>query len=161
SPVLESAIGQRIGRIGTEIGWLLDAGPVIGADLKPLERELAGLHGHVTAPVLAGERVRRAGMAGRLARWLTGPEAAAGPARSLAEAARRQQASDAWVDVARARVWEGDLGDAAAAYRRLCERVDAVRAGHEHTFARLLADHTRAGAVQREILPVENVLGEV
>jgi hypothetical protein len=161
SPVLESAIGQRISRVGTEIGQLLDAGPAIGADLRSLERELAGLHGHVTAPVLAEERVRRAEMAVRLVRWLTAPEAAAEPARSLAEAARRQQTSDAWVDAARARVWEGDLGEAAAAYRRLCERVDAVRAAHEHTFARLLADHTRAGPAQREILPVENVLGEV
>jgi hypothetical protein len=161
SPVLESAIGQRIGRIGTEIGQLLDAGPVMGTDLKPLERELAGLHGHATAPVFAGERVRRAEMAVRLVRWLTAPEAAAEPARSLAKAARRQQASDAWVDVARARVWEGDLGEAAAAYRRLCERVDVVRAEHEHTFARLLADYTRAGTTQREILPVENVLREV
>jgi hypothetical protein len=160
SPVLESAIGQRIGRIATEIGRLLDAGPAPGADLRPLERELAGLHGHVMAPTLAEERVRRAEMAVRLVRWLTAPEAMADAARSLAEAARRQQAGDAWVDVARARVWEGDLGEAAPAYRRLCERVDALRAEHEHTFARLLADHTRTGTAQREILPVENVLAE-
>jgi hypothetical protein len=161
SPVLESAIGQRIGRIGTEIGQLLDVGPAAGADLRPVERELAGLRGHVMAPALAEERVRRAEMAVRLVRWLTTPEAVAEPARSLAEAAKRQQASDAWVDVARARVWEGDLGGAAAAYRRLCERVDALRARHEQTFARLLADDTRTGAAQRPILPVENVLAEV
>ncbi len=160
SPVLESAIGQRIGRIGTEIGRLLDGGPA-REDLRSLERELAGLHGHVMAPTLVEERVRRAEMAVRLVRWLRTPEAAAESARSLVEAARRQQASDAWVDVARARVWEGDLGEAAAGYRRLCERVDALRAVHEHAFARLLADHTRSGAVQREILPVENVLAEV
>jgi hypothetical protein len=85
----------------------------------------------------------------------------AGPARSLAEAARRQQESDAWVDVARARVWEGDAGEAAAAYRRLCERIDAVRAQHEHAFARLLADHTRTGTARREVLPVEDVLADV
>ena len=161
SPVLESAIGQRIGRIGTEIGRLLDAGPAPGADLRPLQRELAGLHGHVMAPTLAEERVRRAEMAIRLVRWLTTPEAAAEPARSLADAAQRQQATDAWVDVARTRVWEGDLGEASAAYRRLCEGVDALRAEHEHTFARLLADHIRTGSTQHEILPVENVLAEI
>jgi hypothetical protein len=161
SPVLESAIAQRIGRIGAEIGRLLDVGPATGADLRPLERELAGLHGHVMAPTLAEERVRRAEMAVRLVRWLTTPEAVAEPARSLAEAARRQQATDAWVDVARTRVWEGDLGQAAAAYRQLCERVDGLRAEHENTFARLLADHTRTGAAQGEILPVESVLAEI
>jgi hypothetical protein len=160
SPVLESAIGQRIWRVAMEIGRLLDAGPAPGADLRPLERELAGLHGHVMAPTLAEERVRRAEMAVRLVRWLTAPEASADPAPSLAAAARRQQASDAWVDVARARVWEGDLGEASATYRRLCEHVDALRAEHEHTFAHLLADHTRTGTARREILPVEDVLAE-
>jgi PglZ domain len=161
SPVLECAIGQRIERIGSQVGRLLDTGLTARAELGPLEQGLAGLHRHALGQALAPERVRRAEMAVRLVRWLTSADASADPARSLAEAARRQQDVDAWVDVARARVWEGDLGEIATAYKRLCERVDEVRAAHEHTFALLLADYARAGAVQKEVIGVEDVIGKV
>jgi hypothetical protein len=102
-------------------------------------------------------------MAVRLVRWLTTERAAPSPpARSLAEAARRQQAIDAWVDVARTRVWEGDVDhEVADAYRRLCQTIDAARAEHERLFAHLLADHTLAGSTLGELLPVEEVLAEV
>ncbi|SBW22824.1 bacteriophage resistance gene PglZ [Candidatus Protofrankia californiensis] len=162
STVLESGLTQRVRSVGSQVTALLRKRRLYTDDLAPAEGESARLKAHALA-VDHGERVRRVEMAIRLLRWLAYRQASGQPpAASLAEAARRQQCEDAWVDVARARVWEGDVDPAvAAAYRALCAAVDAVRAEHEQRFARLLADHVRTGSTLRELLPVEDVLGEV
>jgi hypothetical protein len=171
SEVLESALGQQIGRIASQIRQITGGAgpggkrPAARPDpgrLTALEEELSCLGKHVLV-TQHQERVRRAEMAVRLARWLSSERAApVQPAHSLAEAARRQQDAGAWVDVARTRVWEGDTDpDVASAYGLLCEAVDAARAEHEHRFAQLLAGHTEAGSTLGELLPVEDVLAEV
>ncbi|WP_322753662.1 BREX-2 system phosphatase PglZ [Frankia sp. Cas3] len=162
STVLESGLAQRVRSVGSQIVALLRKRRLCAADLAPVEGESARLKAHALA-VDHGERVRRVEMAVRLLRWLAYRQATPSPvAASLAEAARRQQAEDAWVDVARARVWEGDVDPAvAAAYRALCAAADAVRAEHEQRFAHLLADHVRTGSTLGELLGVEEVLGEV
>ena len=162
SEVLESALGQQIRRVGVQVGQILGARKPTAQDVAALEQALSRLQAHVLA-AHHEERVRRAEMAVRLVRWLIGERTAPSPpARSLAEAARRQQAIDAWVDVARTRVWEGDVDPQVAdAYGQLCQAVDAARAEHERLFAHLLADHTQAGSTLGELLPVEEVLAEV
>lgn len=123
---------------------------------------LARLQAHALVPWHA-ERVRRAEMAVRLVRWLSERGPASGPeTKSLAEAATWQQDAGAWVDVARGRVWEGDVDPAvAASYAYLCQAVDAARADREGEFARLLAGYAESGSATAELLPVERVLDEV
>ena len=162
SEVLEPALGEQVRRVGTRVGQILGARKPSVRDMADLEHELARLRAHVLG-AYHQERVRRAEMAVRLVRWLASERTLPSPpARSLAEAARRQQAIDAWVDVARTRVWEGDLDqEVADAYRQLCQAIDTARAEHERVFAHLLADHTQAGSTLGELLPVEEVLAEV
>jgi hypothetical protein len=162
SEVLEAALDQQIRAAGTLAGQLVAAPRPDPQRLAALEQALTRLQSHVLVP-RHQERVRRAEMAVRLVRWLSAErDSPAPPARSLAEAARRQQDTGAWVDVARARVWEGDVdAEVARAYRRLCAATDAARAEHEHAFARLLADHAQAGSTLGELLPVEDVLATV
>ena len=162
SEVLEPALGEQIRRVGIQIGQILGARKPSARDMPDLEHELARLRAHVLG-AYHQERVRRAEMAVRLVRWLTSERTLPSPpARSLAEAAQRQQAIDAWVDVARTRVWEGDVDqEVADAYRQLCLAIDTARAEHERLFAHLLADHTQAGSTLGELLPVEEVLAEV
>lgn len=162
SEVLESALGQQVRRVGIQVGQILGARRPTAQDVAALEQGISRLQTHVLAPHHQ-ERLRRAEMAVRLVRWLTSERTAPPtPARSLAEAARRQQSIDAWVDVARTRVWEGDVDPQVAdAYGQLCKAVDIARAHHERLFAHLLADHTQAGSNLGELLPVEEVLAEV
>lgn len=162
SEVLESALGLQIGQVGAQIGQFKAAGKPDPGQLAELERTLDRLQAHVLVPQHQ-ERVRRAEMAVRLVRWLAASrQAAAAPARSLAEAARGQQVVDAWVDVARTRVWEGDVDPAvASAYGQLCQAVDAARAEHERLFAQLLAGYSESGSTSGELLPVERVLDEI
>jgi hypothetical protein len=162
SGVLDIGLSQRIVRVGAEITRLLRKRTLSTPHLGPLEKALEDVHKHALVNQHEG-RVRRAHMAVRLVRWIarqrTDPPQ---PAQDLAEAARRQQEDDAWVDVARARVWEGDVhAEVAAAYRALCATVDEIRAGHESRFAKLLADYTRTGSTQKGVLPVEHVLDDV
>jgi PglZ domain len=159
SPVLPSALGLRIQALAETVATFLaqpgDAGlsQVEGALRQVESHSLAGQH---------AERVARAVMAVRLCRWcLAQRTTAAPPVASLLEAARRQEEDDAWVDVARARVWEGDVDETViASYRLLCQAVEAERAVHEHRFAELLADHTRLGAAESGLLPVERLLAD-
>lgn len=162
SEVLESALFEQIRELGTRIGAIVAAARADSAAVSALDEALARVQRHALHPRYP-ERLRDAEMAVRLVRWLNAERAGpAPPARSLAEAARRQQSEDAWVDVARARVWEGDADpEVAAAYRSLCVAVDGLRAEHEHVFARLLADHCQSGSTLGELLPVEDVLTEV
>lgn len=162
SGVLDVGLSQRIARVGAEITRLLRKQTLSPTHLRPVEKALEDVHKHARVNQHDG-RVRRAHMAVRLVRWIarqrTNPPQ---PAQDLAEAARRQQEDDAWVDVARARVWEGDVhAEVAAAYRALCATVDEIRADHEARFARLLADYTGTGSTQKDLLPVEHVLDEV
>lgn len=162
SEVLESALGQQVRRIGIQVGQILSVRKSTAKDMAGLEQGLSRLQTHVLA-AHHEERVRRAEMAVRLVRWLINERTVPStPASSLAEAARRQQSIDAWVDVARTRVWEGDVDPQVAdAYGQLCQAVDAAREDHERLFAHLLADHTQAGSTLGELLPVEEVLGKV
>jgi hypothetical protein len=162
SEVLESALSQQIRVAGVLVGQIVGASKPDPQRMPALEQALARLRAHVLVP-RHQERVRRIEMAVRLVRWLSAERTApSSPARSLAEAARRQQDTDAWVDVARMRVWEGDVdAEVADAYRLLCDAADAVRAEHESRFAHLLAGHTQAGSTLGELLPVEDVLAEV
>lgn len=159
STVLESSLIRRVRRVGAELGVVLEQ-PT--ARLDGMEQALVDLQAHALVGDHA-ERINRAEMAVRLARWITRQRVAPQqPAGSLAEAARRQQDDDAWVDVARARVWEGDPDrGVGTAYRALCEAVDQERAEHERRFARLLADYTTTGSGLAELLPVEDVLADV
>jgi hypothetical protein len=161
SEVLESALGQQVQRVGILVGQILNERKPAAWDIAALEQALSRLQAHVLA-THHQERVRRAEMAVRLVRWLNSERMAPSPpARSLAEAARRQQTIDAWVDVARTRVWEGDVDPQVAdAYGQLCLAVDNARAQHERLFAHLLADHTQAGSTLKELLPVEELLEE-
>lgn len=162
SAVLESGLTQRLRHIGSQVAAVLRKRRLRAEDLGPVEHEVARLNAHALAADHA-ERVSRAEMAVRLLRWLAQEAASARPpAPSLAEASRRQQDQDAWVDLARARVWEGDVDQVvAAAYRTLCTTVDARRREHERRFANLLADHTRTGSTLGELLPVEDVLDQI
>nr|WP_238361901.1 BREX-2 system phosphatase PglZ [Actinopolymorpha pittospori] len=162
SGVLDIAFAQRITHLGTELARLLRKRSLAPAQLAPLEAILRGVRSHALVGDHA-ERERRAVMAVRLTRWLAGQRTSpAKPALDLAQAARRQESDDAWVDVARARVWEGDVEQTVgAAYRGLCEVIDGLRAGHEERFARLLADHAKTGSTLKNLLPVEDVLADV
>ncbi|MFD2082893.1 PglZ domain-containing protein [Actinopolymorpha cephalotaxi] len=162
SVILEVGLGQRIARLGAEIARLLRKRSLSPAHLGPMEEALGDVLSHALVGDHA-ERCRRAAMAARLVRWVALQRSAPPkPAPDLAEAARRQQSGDAWVDVARARVWEGDVDQAVAdAYAALCEVVDGIRAEHEERFARLLADHVRTGSTLTDLLPVEDVLTDV
>ena len=162
SNVLEASLAQRTVRLGEEIDRLLRKRSLAPGHLAPLEEALAAVESHALADDHA-ERCRRATMAVRLVRWVARQkEAAPKPALDLADAARRQQDVDAWVDVARARVWEGDIdATVGSAYGTLCGIVDGIRAEHEERFARLLADHAKTGSTRRDLLPVEDLLGEI
>jgi hypothetical protein len=160
SIVLESAFTQRVRRVGAEIAAVQKGKPT--GDPDRVQQALADLQAHALAGDHA-DRVTRGEMAVRLVRWVTrqrlDPQA---PAASLAEAACRQQDDDGWVDVARARVWEGDVDPSVGApYQALCATVDELRAEHEQRFAQLLADYTRTGSGLAELLPVEDVLADV
>ena len=162
SEVLESGLLEQIRGLGAQIGAIVAVGRPGRRTVAALDQTLARIQRHALNPWYP-ERIRDAAMAVRLVRWLDAERTEPTPAaRSLAEAARRQQHEDAWVDVARARVWEGDAdSDVAAAHRQLSEAVDLLRAEHERIFARLLADLCQAGSTLGELLPVEDVLAEV
>ena len=159
SPVLPSALGLRIQALAAAAAAFL--GEPAAAGLGRVEAALRQVESHSLAGQHA-ERVGRAVMAVRLCRWYLAQRAdAAPPAAGLADAARRQEEDDAWADVARARVWEGDVDEAvAAAYHLLCQAIDGERAAHERRFAELLADHTRLGADDSGVLPVERLLAD-
>ncbi|MGE5762317.1 MAG: BREX-2 system phosphatase PglZ, partial [Mycobacterium leprae] len=162
SRVLPSALGLRLGGLADALGALLRRRTPSVADLRPVEEAARRVQEHAVAG-RHEEQVRRAVMAVRLSRWLVRQRAAPlPPAAGLAEAARTQENDDAFVDVARARVWEGDVDpQVAAAYTSLCASVDAVRAGHEQRFAALLAEWTSTAPVDTALLPVEQVVDEV
>ena len=162
SNILEASLVQRIVRVGEEINRCLRKRSLNPGHLRALEDALAAVEAHALSKA-HDERVRRATMAVRLMRWVARErDEPTPPALDLVQAARRQQEVDAWVDVARTRVWEGDVDPrVSSAYSSLCGLVDDIRTKHEERFARLLADYARTGSTRKDLLPVEDVLSEI
>ena len=162
SPVLPAGLDRRLTMLAERLAELMARRTTKAEQLRPVEAALQQVLGHAVAPQHE-ERVRRAEMAVRLARWLVRQRTGeSSPAAGLGDAARRQEADDAFVDWARARVWEGEVSaPIAATYAALCRAVDALRAKHEHRFAELLRDWSTTADPAPDLLPVELVLDEV
>jgi hypothetical protein len=150
---------QRFDRFGAALQRTLDG------EETALPSELAKLEDHaLTQPFdnnwndLYRQRVRRARMAARLARWLrTSP---AEPA-SIAAAAVSYARDSAYADWARQIMSDGDrLPALAAAYRRLLDAVTARREQENGRFAGHLATATKSNSLGNAI-GIESVLAEV
>ena len=163
SSISFAGLEQRFDRFGTALQQALTAE---GTDQEAaLPRELASLEDHaLTQPFdndwndLYRQRVRRARMAARLARWLRAP--AAEPT-SIASAAASYAHDSAYADWARQIMADGDrLPGLATAYRRLVELADARREQENVRFAEHLASATKSNSLGIGI-GIESVLGDV
>ena len=163
SSISFAGIEQRFDRFGFALQLALTKE---GADQEAaLPRELASLEDHaLTQPFdndwndLYRQRVRRARMAARLARWLRAP---AVEPTSIASAAVSYAHDSAYADWARQIMADGDrLPGLAAAYRRLVELADARRDQENVRFAEHLASATKSNSLGNGI-GIESVLGEV
>jgi PglZ domain len=125
-------------------------------DLTACEEGLRLVAGHA----LAGQapyqdRLERAGMALRLARWLRTPEAVEG---SFAQLARRYAEEVAFVDWASDSLAGGDeLPELSDAFGRIGRAAADRRAGFSRAFAVALADWTASGSDPGAVLRVEDV----
>lgn len=163
SSISFAGLEQRFDRFGTALQQALTAE---GTDQEAvLPRELVSLEDHaLTQPFdndwndLYRQRVRRARMAARLARWLRAPAA---EATSIASAAVSYAHDSAYADWARQIMADGDrLPGLAAAYRRLVELADARRERENVRFAEHLASATKSNSLGNGI-GIESVLSEV
>ncbi|GAA2369399.1 BREX-2 system phosphatase PglZ [Dactylosporangium salmoneum] len=125
--------------------------------LEAAEAALRMVARHRLAAV--GDRYPTAVLAMRALRWLTTPD---DTPMTLAEAVRRQTATDGWLDRARLRLWVGVSDPAlAAVYRDLHTAVAARRDRHDEQFAALLAANTAADSAPGSLLYVEDVVRRV
>jgi hypothetical protein len=157
SPTHPDGYRARQSTAAAALAAALDDGP---ATLGALEAAVAELHRHDLAFHKVKADTDRWDMAVRLARWLRTGQGA--PPSGLAQALARQVDVDGWVDRALADVWSGSLQpEVATVYPVLCERVLAVRRGHDREFADALADATTRDVLPEGVLAVEQVLAEV
>lgn len=159
SSISIAGLEQRFERFGIALQQALE-----GREAN-LPHELASLEDHaLTQPYdndsddFHRQRVRRARMAARLARWL---RSSAGSATSLASAAVHYASDSAYADWARQRMTDGDRqAILAAAYRRLCDLAAVKREEENVRFAEHLASATKTNMLGGAI-GIENVLAEV
>ncbi len=159
SSISFAGLEQRFDRFGIALQQALD-----GREAA-LASALASLEEHsLTQPFdndvddFHRQRVRRARMAARLARWL---RSSAGEATSLASAATSYARDSAYADWARQMMTDGDWqASLASAYRRLLELALLRREAENVRFAEQIAAATKANSLGGAI-GIENVLAEV
>ena len=159
SSISFAGLEQRFDHFGLALQQTLDG------QEAALPGDLASLEDHaLTQPFdndwndLYRQRVRRARMAARLARWMQAPVVE--PA-SIASAAVSYAHDSAYVDWARQIMSDGDrLPALAVAYRRLLELVAERREQENSRFAEHLASATKSDSLGNAI-GIESVLGEV
>ncbi len=158
SVILPSGLTQRLRSLAAAVRSAVPAGN--RADPGSVARAQDLLEAVAEHRAADSGRVKTAGMAVRLLRWLSTVDGEV-PA-NLYEAVQRQVRIDAWVDRARLDVFAGDPDPRVAeAYRLLHRVVDARRARHDQQFAELLAAATAAEAEPGALLRVEDVLDRV
>jgi hypothetical protein len=135
------------------------AEPAGGGDVATCDAEYRSLADHVlsdTPPYR--ERLGRARMALRLARWIRTPEDIAG---SFGQLARRYVEEHSFVDWARDALGGGDdAPELTDAFARIGRRAGERRAAFSRAFAAALADWTRSGSDPGEVLRVEDVAAQ-
>lgn len=110
------------------------------------DRALDAVRDHAIARLDRG-RADAAEMAVRLLRWLAQPSIAI---ESVAAGVREQFEQWAWVDRALTTLWTGDVGAdpvVAAAYRKVCEAVQARRETLDEAFAQRLVQWAKHASV--------------
>lgn len=149
SDVLPSGLTARLHHVGRELRRFLD-----GRHTSSLEAAWARAIAHTAARAFLGERpdgrLHPLGAAVRLTRWLAAvaAEDADGTRapRRLAELARRQSTTDAWVDHALNDAHEGVADpELAEALKEVISAAEAARGRHDREFAEALAIATRDG----------------
>ncbi|MBZ2195402.1 BREX-2 system phosphatase PglZ [Occultella gossypii] len=107
-----------------------------------------------------GREVEAARMATRLVRWLESEPA--DTSATLGDSLHLQVDDGGWADRALASIWTGSaLAPVAHAYRRLAERVQAIRAKRDFTAAQQLAAVTATDEPTPAVVLLENLLKEV
>lgn len=159
SPISLAGLEQRFEHFAVALQQALDG------NVAAFANELASLEGHtLTQPFdndwndLYRQRLRRARMAARLARWLQMP---AGDPASIDRAAVVYARDSAYADWARQVVADGDnIPAVAAAYRRLIALTTERRENEDVRFAEHLALATKLNTLGNAI-GIESVLSEV
>ena len=157
SEMLRASLDQRLALLAQELTAFVDGAAEETPDAL---REAAG---DVLDHWLAADDARRAAgveMALRLAGWLAARRGrTTEPRRTFAEAARAYAAEGAFVDRARARLWDGDSSsELAGAYARLAAHADSARHEENRAFGALLASWPGPSPHDRAVLGVEAVL---
>lgn len=161
SPISFAGLEQRFDRFGVALRLLIEH----AGDEAAVTTELASLEGHaLTQPFdndwndLNRQRVRRARMAARLARWLQTPT---NESTSIGSAAVSYARESAYADWARQILTDGDrMPSLAAVYRRLLETATQRREEENGRFADHLAAATKSNSLGNAI-GIESVLGAV
>jgi hypothetical protein len=161
SALLPAGLAQRLASFGARLGAVLGRRPLEPSLELQLAAEAVGEHelarrGEVNLDTVS--------MAVRLLRWVTAREARPAPsAASFADAFRAYVEEGAWVDRARAKIWdEGQAPALRQAYADLLARVGALREAGDRRFGELLASFVAAGAQPpADVLPIERVLEQV
>ncbi len=156
SKILRMGLDQRLA------GFARELTAFVAGDARELPGELRDAAGRVLDHALAaGERRRADGvrMALRLSGWLAVRSGGRENRRSFGNAVRAYRCEGGFVDLARARLWDGDPSPVVAeAYATLAERADEARQEENLEFGRQLADWPGSGPHERSLLGVEAVL---
>ena len=156
SGMLRASLDQRLALLAQQLAAFADGA---AEEIPDALRRAAG---DVLDHWLAADDARRATgveMALRLAGWLATHRGRKAPRRTFAAAARAYSTEGAFVDRARARLWDGDSAPQLAdAYARLAARADAARHAENQAFGALLAAWRGPAPHDRSVLGVEAVL---
>lgn len=158
SPFLPSAFDARMHQLAAAVSSAVSS----PAGLREVEQAFDELREHRLTRLWPA-RVRTAGMAVRLARWLVTPVE---KVASVADGVAVHSSCLAWVDRALTVLWEGDADAGpivSRAYREVCEAVRARRAAVDEEFAQRLAVWTKAASEQNPggALLIEQLLATV
>lgn len=159
SGMLRASLDQRRTRLARRLAAFVEGD---AAEVPPALRDVGGsVMGHALAAD-EPEIANGVEMALRLSGWLAArrDRGCNGRSRSFGVAARAYRNDGAFVDWARARLWQGDSSPAlAGAYAALARAADEIRHDENREFGGLLAGWTGSGSHDRSLLGVEAVLG--
>ena len=157
SAILRASIEQRLADLARELLTFIEG------EARELPDTLRSAADRVLDHALSADAAQRTAgveMALRLSGWLATRRRGDGGSRRLfGLVARGYGREGGFVDLARARLWDGDPSPIVAeAYAALAERADEARQQENREFGRLLADWPGSGPHEQSLLGVEAVL---
>ena len=158
SGILRASLAQRRTRLARELAAFVEGD---ATEVPPALRDVAGSVLHHALAADEPELANGVEMALRLSGWLAARRAHGSDRRplSFAAAARAYRNDGAFVDWARARLWQGDSSSAlTGAYAALARAADEARHDDNREFGGLLAGWAGSGSHDRSLLGVEAVL---